>query len=130
MEGGQASVYTNRASRDQHESARWGTHRCDLKRMPTDGGCIVRCLEEIGANRIGELTEADRANLLRSWTPNARSGISNSRRFVQPTRVEVDSADLLYGDLNAFDPTASTKILQAVRFPVGLHHSESDGYFE
>jgi hypothetical protein len=50
---------------------------------------------------------------------------------VCPTEaVESDRAELLYGDLNAFDPTASTKVLQVVRFPVGLHHSESDGYFE
>jgi hypothetical protein len=42
------------------------------------------------------------ANLHRSIRPMQRSGISNSRRVVQPTRVESDRAEFLLGDLCAF----------------------------
>jgi hypothetical protein len=46
--------------------------------------CIDRYLEEIGVSRIGEFTDADQANLLRSWAPNAQSGSRKLRRVVQP----------------------------------------------
>jgi hypothetical protein len=68
--------------------------------------CSVKC--------IGELTDADQANSLRSWGPNARSSSRNPLKFVQLQQVGDDRVRVGLGQSIRLSPRCSQKALRMI----------------